>query len=147
MLLSRVYSFARRAPRCMVVVLGLGLRDIDVSRLRLSRRARKARSHVDLDPEFSSLSRYMSKIFGLERHDDTTFCRRSAGKVGTTLSNGRHTCRTCTRCHSGNACASRDGIHARRHLFIAGIFVGSFSRAAFSWFPLRTGGWPPRIVA
>lgn len=109
-----------------------GLRDIDVSRLRLSRRARKARSHVDLDPEFSSLSRYMSKIFGLERHDDTTFCRRSAGKVGTTLSNGRHTCRTCTRCHSGNACASRDGIHARRHLFIAGIFVGSFSRAAFS---------------
>lgn len=46
----------------------------------------------------SRLSRYTSKIVGAGRHDDS-FCRRAkdAGKVGPTLSNGRHTCRTCAR--------------------------------------------------
>lgn len=70
----------------------------------------------------SRLSRYMSKIVGAGRHDDSS-CRRAkdAGKVGPTLSNGRHTYRTCTRCHFRCACVS-DG--ARKHLFIARIRTG-----------------------
>lgn len=69
----------------------------------------------------SRLSRYTSKIVSAERRDDSS-CRRAkdAGKVGPSLSNSRHTCRTCTRCHFRCACVS-GGV--RKHLFIARIRI------------------------
>lgn len=121
----------------------------DMSRLRLSEsakgyvlRSRKARCHVIADcsfgpGKFSSLSRYMSKIFGVGRHDDTASCRRSAGKIGTTtLSNGRHTCRTCTRCQSRDVCRGQRVYFKRRYpREKTSIYSGSFLRSAFSWLP------------
>lgn len=120
----------------MVVVLGLVrlVRDIDTSRLRLFRRARKARRHVRLDPEFSSLSRYPSKIFNLG-------CR-SGGEDWYHLVERStyvsHVSRLVTPVMDAEArvCSSRYGIHARRHLFIAGIMRISLAAPASSRFSL-----------
>lgn len=114
----------RRDVWSLFLVLVIG--DIDVSRLRLSRGEREGlEATVDLDPGGSRL------YLGIRRRSSAWTIRPSAVDP-----RGRSVppCRTAdirvarvTRCHSDNACASRDGIHASRHLFIAGdlrrIFV------------------------
>lgn len=133
----------------------------DCSRLVTSRRREGSMSPVRrlLDPS-SRLSRYTSKV-SASRHDSTFRRSKDAGKVEP-ASNGRHTCRGAARarvCHTSNvrlffagrqagrrACVSRDGIHARKHLFIAedtacGRLAGGVHATSRTWrFPGRGDG-------
>lgn len=129
-LLSRVYLCANIGMQSLLISLvfavSISRMDCQRARLRFCVFAREWLRCVSYSSTYvwtrsSRLSRYMSKIVGAWRHDDSS-CRRAkdAGKVGPTLSNDRHTYRTCMRCHFRCACVS-DG--ARKHLFIARIQI------------------------